>query len=654
MRASRAGQKKFFTDYALTQAAPRAKNRAIVPCLLQNAQMSKPESLHSTPSSSRRRAGEWLVWLALGAFFVLLTVWSWRKWTDVLVDFGLQFYTPWQLAQGKVLYRDISYIAGGPLSQYYHALLFKSFGASYLVIALSNLAITALATWGVCRWLLRATDKLTALAGGVLMLGVFCFGHLHYVGNYNFITPYTCETTHGMALAILSLLCSAKWMATNRARWAGAAGLALGAVFLTKPEIFVAAAGALGCAIVLQLQQPPRFRPGAWLALAGGMILPATLFAFYFTKVWPGTTGWRAAAGAWLPLLGGKAGHGQFYNWCLGLDEPWANLGEMAQYTIALVAIVAAMVMGVRLAQQKKYLVAGLLAVVLTSFLFSPFNHLEWLQAGRVLLPLTLAGCVWLAWQWRQTRDAARREQLCMPLLWSVFALLLLAKMGLLPRWWHYGFYLGLPAGVLGVYLLLWTLPGWLETKGINSVLLRPVMALFLVIGLATLLRVSNHYYAAKTLVMGGPEKIMAYPSAFLDSVKPDAARAEAVNLAVQWLTTNTPPDKTLAVLPEGPMINYLARRANPTPFLIAGPHELQVAGESNVLAAYAANPPDFILLAHRDTAEFGVGYFGQDARYAADLMRWIEGNYKPIWNIGAEPFQTNAFGLKMLERKAP
>ena len=70
---------------------------------------------------------------ALGA---LLT---WRKWPDVLTDFGSQLYLPWQIASGSVLYRDVTYLTGGPLSQHYHALLFKVFGVSMLPIFLSNL-----------------------------------------------------------------------------------------------------------------------------------------------------------------------------------------------------------------------------------------------------------------------------------------------------------------------------------------------------------------------------------------------------------------------------------------------------------------------------------------------------------------------------------
>ena len=46
------------------------------------------------------------------ALFAGLAAWSWRKWPDPVVDFGRELYVPWQLTQGKVLYRDIESVFG--------------------------------------------------------------------------------------------------------------------------------------------------------------------------------------------------------------------------------------------------------------------------------------------------------------------------------------------------------------------------------------------------------------------------------------------------------------------------------------------------------------------------------------------------------------
>jgi hypothetical protein len=586
--------------------------------------------------------------LFLGIIFIALACWSWRKWTYAQFDFGLQLYTPWQLAQGKVLYRDISYIAGGPLSQYYHALLFRVFGVSYIVIALSNLVIAWLTTWGLFRLFARTADLLTAYAVSVVTLCVFVFGHLIAIGNYNFITPYTCETVHGFALSVLAIAWLCRWIASGQTRWAFAAGLATGGVFLTKPEIFLALADAVAVALVVRETTLAVPAGGRWKnlsALAAGAALPAILFTVYFAKVWPTRGGLLAAAGAWLPLFGGKAGHGQFYDWCLGLDVPGENLAQMAQYTGVLVLAAAALALGARFVAQRKYALAGLLWLALAGFLFSSANKLEWVQGGRALPLLTLAGGTFIARRWWLCRREPIGATLVFPLLWAAFALLLLAKMGLNSRIWQYGFYLALPATALLLFVAFRLLPPLLARFEVDEKIFRASLAIFFAVGVVKLLALSNHYYSQKTLAAGsGGDRILIYAE--------DAG--EGIAQTVDWLRAHTGESETLAVLPEGAMVNYLARRINPTPFLVAGPHELQVAGEANVIAAYAARPPAWLLLLHRDTAEFGVGYFGAKDGYGQDLMRWVKTNYSAEWQFGNEPLVTNRFGIEMFRHSTP
>jgi hypothetical protein len=44
-----------------------------------------------------------------------MMVWTWQTWADVTIDFGRELYVPWQMTEGKVLYRDIAYF-NGPFS----------------------------------------------------------------------------------------------------------------------------------------------------------------------------------------------------------------------------------------------------------------------------------------------------------------------------------------------------------------------------------------------------------------------------------------------------------------------------------------------------------------------------------------------------------
>jgi hypothetical protein len=106
------------------------ESSAIVP--LADAKDSGERKSQTRYQNDHRRARPMATeWLGYGVVVVVyaLGAWlSWRKWPDLLVDFGEQLYLPWRISEGSVLYRDVMYLTGGPLSQYYHAALFKVFG----------------------------------------------------------------------------------------------------------------------------------------------------------------------------------------------------------------------------------------------------------------------------------------------------------------------------------------------------------------------------------------------------------------------------------------------------------------------------------------------------------------------------------------------
>src|SRR5208282_4920995 len=113
----------------------------------------------------------------LGCVLAVLLSLTWRKWPDMLIDFGLQLYIPWKLSTGAVLYRDVAYMTGGPFSQYFDALLFRWCGVSFLTLAVANLVLLALLLGLVYRCFYQAADQLTALSACLAILLVFAFGH---------------------------------------------------------------------------------------------------------------------------------------------------------------------------------------------------------------------------------------------------------------------------------------------------------------------------------------------------------------------------------------------------------------------------------------------------------------------------------------------
>ncbi len=238
----------------------------------------------------------------MAAAFVALAALSWRKWPDPLIDFGQQLYVPWRLARGAVLYQDVSYVYGC-LSVCYHAALFKVFGVSLNVILASNFVILIFLLGLVYRLFLKCADVWTATTIG-LALTVLAFSQLLDVGNYNYLCPYSHEEFHGIVLSVVMMACLARWLETARKPPLALAGVCLGLIFMTKPEVFVGAVAPCVVAVILQWRRVPvpALVKSLLLAAVSALIPPAGFYVGFRSEM-NSSDALRAVCGAWLPLL---------------------------------------------------------------------------------------------------------------------------------------------------------------------------------------------------------------------------------------------------------------------------------------------------------------------------------------------------------------
>jgi hypothetical protein len=582
-------------------------------------------------------------WLGLGAlalFFAVAAVLTWRKWPDVIVDFGVQLYIPWRILNGAVLYRDLFYFAGGPFSQYFNALLFKTFGVSISTLMVANLILTAAMILIVYRNFCDASDVWTATIIGTGIIVVFAFAEYTLIGNYNYVTPYSHEALHGLVLSIFAVTLLCRWIKGAGIFAPVAAGLCAGIVFLTKPDIFMALAVTTAAAFVLfylkfgakklGLQAPVFFAVG---------IIPSLFFLFYFSRVESWRESFRSVLFGWVPLLHG-ATENPFYQWCIGMDHPLVHLEIIVGSFFAVVFVLAVYAFVLRWVENarwatSKYITALLFIVPLLIWAVK----FDWVRSGWPLPLLCLSACILIAWNYKRMDRPP-----VFAFLWSVFALMLLAKLGLLPRIWHYGFALAMPAFASSVYLLFWLLPRLLGKYGVPPRFFRMMIGLVLVIGMGNLFDQSQILYSQKSGVVGsGGDEVLTYSAA--------SDKTRAINAALLWSEKYMPRNATLAVLPNGAMLNYLTRHANSTPCLDWSPTMFTVFGQTRMTDAVRKDPPDYIFVVEWDSSDFGVGYFGSSADYGLGLMQWIPKNYSTELLIGNEPLKNGLFGIKILKR---
>lgn len=617
--------------------------------------MTAPNTSDNSSGEARNAASGQNFWTApnllaltlVGTVFVVLAALTWRKWPDAIIDFGTQLYIPWRLTNGAVLYRDLFYIGGGPVSQYFNALLFKIFGASFSTLIAANLIFSAALLVYVYRRFLKASDALTATMICLGIVVAFTFAEYTQTGNYNYISPYAHEALHGVLLSLLTVGLLADWFTQQKLRFALLAGFCAGLVFLTKPDIFLALFICSATTLVLHWLKH-RNAPFALKSLACfglTFLMPPLFFFLFFLRVEDWHASLRSVVFGWVAVFQPAVRTSPYYRKLLGLDNPLAHLQQMATQFLC-----AAFVIGIysfffrKLNRWSSGPVKSpwiIWLVLLSPLLIWAFGF-KWPLCGPSLPLWVLTILILLAWQLKAMPNT---DALVFPFVWSVFALFLMSKLGLDARIWHYGFALAMPAFVITVYFLLWLLPKLLETRyAVPSRYMRGAVLLVLLTAYIMLYAASDQNYRLKRQPLGPDgDTIITYGPGAIDS--------EAFKIALAWMDKNMPPDATLAVLPSGITLNYLSRHVNSTPILFWDPIVLSVFDQSTMTARFEAAPPDYVLLVEQDHSEFGVRYFGSTPGYGLDLMQWIKKNYKAVLIVGNEPLRDGRFGLEFFKR---
>lgn len=628
----------------------------------------------------------WVGPLTAVAATAAMLIWTWGKWPEVLVDFGRELYVPWRIASGDALYRDVAWF-DGPLSPYLNALWFKLFGVGLWTLVAGNLVIAGLIAGLMYRLLLDLANRWAAATALLVFVLIFAFNQYDETGGFNYLCPHSHDIVHGLLLSLACIGCLRQHILRERAAWLLPAGILLGATWLTRPEIFLAALAAVVTAVIALNSAGRRIVVANLLALAiGAIVVPAVAFLLLLALVdaqaarqgvlgaWPhlfdagfrsmpvhatrmGTDSitfnimrmltWLARyASVLAPAVavaiaqGGKASAplvgtvfvaatALFY-WCAqGLDLPW-----LAQL-LGLVAMAAvALARGRHATHVLAVTVFAVTAVLLTLLA----NARVWLEATRplplLLLVVIVVGVIQIRRKREDPDEQAKLPSVVLRQTLAVFCLVLLARIILAPHIRHDGFAYAMPACLLLTAALLDWLPRWIGSFRASTAVIRSVAMATILVATVHLVGESYFHYREKNVTVGtGADRFVA------------DRRGAFVQVALAALS-RTHPDDTVIAVPDGVMINYLARRASPGAHYRFMPHDMLRRGEQEVLEDLERDPPDFLVLVHRDTSEFGPQFFGRD--YAIGAMRWISRSYRKAIHRGDRPLDGPGFGISV------
>ncbi|MGA3284180.1 MAG: hypothetical protein ABSD57_06960 [Verrucomicrobiota bacterium] len=586
------------------------------------------------------RASEWLGLMGLGGLVVFFLVTSWRKWPDVLIDFGRELYLPWRLAHGAVLYRDVGEIYG-PLSKYFNAVLFKCFGTGLMVLVTANLVIFAMilvAIYSLCR---RAWGVGAALAASAVFIAVFGFSQFGGIGNYNYATPYTHETTHGFLICLLLVTMLVRWVEETTLCRSFLVGGLFGLTAVLKPEIMLAAGLITFTAAVVQWRHRKQLRLPTIAAWAGGAVLPTLGFIVYFAAYLPWKEAVRVSCTAWLNAVATtRFSSGLRQETFLGTDQPWKHLSEHVGATLLAGLLITVIAGAAWLAErstrrERRLLLGGSLAGAL---MWLACFEIDWGETGRCLLGLMLiytfiSGASLI----RKSIPGTTNQAQIIRLLMAVLATALMARMVLNGRIFHYGYYQAALAGLLVPAVLIGELPMRLGMGRCGRTIIVAGSLALLVPGVMILASKSQRMLHYKTLAVGeGVDRFYSFPP----GIEPTG---EIVRLLSEWLC-KTPRTQTLLVLPEGEMINYLAR--------LPGPVAPGDGGEEKMVNELQRHPPDWVVIISRDLRENGVQRYGEKPGGGQLIMHWVNENYAPVASAGGDPLDYRQRGGIILKRK--
>lgn len=585
--------------------------------------------------------------LTIVSLFVALAVAGWGRWANPLVDFGRELYVASQLADGAVLYRDIAYF-NGPVSPYWNALVFKLFGSTLLTLTAVNLGLLAILCLAVYTTTRRIAARPTATAVTCALMVVFAFSQRGQLGAYNYLNPYSHESTHGALLIFVGLP-----MLVARRRWQwGAAGLVAGLLLLGKPEIFLAYAVASLVAIGidalcifrnasdLSSDDPPLPTRTQWWELtwrtglfAMFAVLPPLLAIARLSPALGIVAAFRNALSAWYYLINSPVGRLPFYQQLMGLHAPIAFVLRML-HSAALVALVLGIAHAATWRDRRKRMLGLALGILL--LLSVRGTEDPWLlhvAAFPMIAAVLLAGCVRAIWR----GDCSSRTRLIT--IWLALGLAMMLKLGLRPTTHDYGFVLAMPLTLLMLALALQFLPTLVAQERARRFagVLWVLLLLDLTVGAAEIFAVSSR----KTLAIGDGA------NRFYTFTEKHWATGESIQRTLSVIEA-LPTGAKIAVIPEGIMLNFIAGRRTPVPYINFMPPELVMFGEDNIVAAFRRAPPDYVVVVDKHR-EYQVGPFGSP-RYGPKMMRWLEQNYEIHTEIeGSHP--RHPLPMRVLQR---
>lgn len=445
------------------------------------------------------------------------------------------------------------------------------------------------------------------------------------------------------------------------------AGLSTGIVFLTKAEIFLALSISMMSGyyffISSKIQKHSKNILQIIIFLIG-FFAPITFFYNYLSHHLGSKNTFIGLLGAWPYIISGKVANLDYYRELQGTKNLSKNICDMVIGLFSIMfAMSAALLISFSMRNRKKngfYIAIAVILLVASAKMNS--SKIPWLIDGPPLPLLMLAIIsILIIFIQKHNGDEKIETKLKIYIILCLFSFILLFKIIFNIRFKMYGIFLAMPGIVAIVIYYLYLLPSSLlkMNNKYNVNIYRNIIVIIIILNIVSLLKTTIINYNKITFDIGRPPNIFkAYNPELIHSedklLSLKAQTTLGIKIFMEKAREIIPQTSSFVVIPEGVMLNFLLRQPNPTPYINFVPPELVMFGEKNIIQKSNESNIDYVIIVHYELPTiYNVNYYGKDANYGSEIMKWIEENYSTKEIIMNDPMKEEwKFGIKIMERK--
>jgi hypothetical protein len=104
-------------------------------------------------------------------------------------------------------------------------------------------------------------------------------------------------------------------------------------------------------------------------------------------------------------------------------------------------------------------------------------------------------------------------------------------------------------------------------------------------------------------------------------------------------------------VMPEGEMINYLARLPSPVAPFFFFSEATQGGREQAIVDRLEKDPPGWIVIITRNLRDHGIERYGQKPGEGQLILEWASTRYDMVYSVGEDPLDPDVRGAAILGR---